>query len=380
MQVSIFSFITALVWSTIFITITYFVRKIDGMKKYYGIGLLFVLYMFSFFRIFFPLEFGFTKVIPAETFYADVYRILHLESINDVVYISILTILLKVWIIVAIVKVIKFIIIYNRTASKLLETSEICNIAESDVLKKVKFDVKKDLKVNIYKCELVNIPIGVGLLNKSIILPNKVFTDNELYYILLHEYTHFLNKDVIVKIMTTVFCYIFWWFPPIQLLKKDLEQVLEIKCDLRVAEDMEKKSKVEYLSVIVNSLKNIELSQKELLIGTALIEAQKKVAITERFEAVMNYVPSKRTNIVSYIIVIVFLFISILSYSYVVQPAYKSPSDGSVTITNEDTYILKTNAGKYFLYIDGVLNSEISQENVEVFLNDKFELIEEVPK
>ncbi|MFV0502784.1 MAG: hypothetical protein ACK5LT_02280 [Lachnospirales bacterium] len=41
MEVSIFSFLTALIWSTAFIFITYNVRKINGIKKYYDIGLLF---------------------------------------------------------------------------------------------------------------------------------------------------------------------------------------------------------------------------------------------------------------------------------------------------------------------------------------------------
>ncbi|MFV0503196.1 MAG: hypothetical protein ACK5LT_04420 [Lachnospirales bacterium] len=105
MEVSIFSFLTSLVWSTAFIFIIYNVRKIDGMKKYYSIGLLTFLYSFCIFRILFPLEFSFTKVIPTEKFYADMFKVLYLDRIDLFESIHIIKVLIGIWLILAIVKI-----------------------------------------------------------------------------------------------------------------------------------------------------------------------------------------------------------------------------------------------------------------------------------
>lgn len=79
---------------------------------------------------------------------------------------------------------------------------------------------------------------GVGVLRRYIILPDKMYTDTELYYILLHEYTHFCNRDTAVKLLVTLFCIVFWWNPVVYLLQKDLEQTLELKCDRAIAQTL----------------------------------------------------------------------------------------------------------------------------------------------
>jgi len=377
-NISIFSFISAIVWSTTFVVITYFIRKNNSMKKYYGVGALFVLYIFCFVRIFLPIEFSFTKIIPAKNLYADIYREVHLDNIDNKVYILSLAILFLVWIGVAGIKITKFVVIYCKTYRSILMRADICEQKEVEILNSIKLKLNKDLKIDIYRSKEIDIPISMGLWKKSIVLPDKKLTDNELYYILIHEYTHFLNKDIIVKIMTKVFCDLFWWLPPIQLLKKDLEQLLEIKCDLRVTGKMNKKSKIEYLTVIVNILRNISNNQREIVIGATLVEAQKKSEITERFEVVMNYKASKSVKVVSFFIISIFLVLNILSYAYIVQPAYEAPEDNSKAITTEDAYIFKTLEGQYLLYMDGILVGEMSEENMKVFSEDNFKVIEEV--
>lgn len=377
MEVSIFSFLTALVWSTAFIFITYNVRKINGMKKYYGIGLLAILYSFSIFRIFFPLEFSFTKVIPAEKIYADMFKVLYLDRINGFKSVNIILVLLIIWLVAAVIKIRDFIKEYRNVHKNIMKLSKPCESKELEILDNIKIELNKYIDVNIYKSSYISTPIGIGLFEKSIILMDKPYTDKELYYILLHEYTHFINKDVIVKIMTTFFCYIFWWFPPIQLLKKDLEQVLEIKCDLSVTGDMDKPKKVEYLSVIVSTLKSPKGTQNEVLVGTALVEVKRKAEITERFEAVMDYIPSKKIIIISYVIAILFLLMSVLSYAYIVQPHYEAPEDESIAISTDDAYIVKTKDGKYLFYVNGSFRNELKVETVDVFIEYGYEIIEE---
>lgn len=102
----------------------------------------------------------------------------------------------------------------------------------------------------------INVPMEVGIFRKSILLPDEPYTDSELYYILKHEYTHFQNKDLLIKILIYIYWCLFWWNPAIYLLKNDLSQILEIKCDLDVIDHMGNEHRVEYLTTIVTMLKN----------------------------------------------------------------------------------------------------------------------------
>ncbi len=306
--------------------------------------------------------------------FLDIFRFLYLERMIIFNNFHIVWILLIIWLVVAGVKIRDFIIEYRNVHKNIMKLSKPSERNELEILENIKTELNKYINVNIYKSSYISTPIGIGLFEKSIILMDKPYTDKELYYILLHEYTHFINKDVVVKIMTTVFCYIFWWFPPIQLLKKDLEQVLEVKCDLSVTGDMDKQKKVEYLSVIVSTLKSPKRTQNETLVGTALVEAKRKAEITERFEAVMDYIPSKKMIIISYVIATMFLLMSVLSYAYIVQPQYEAPEGESITTV--EAYIVKTNEGEYLFYVDGNFDSELSEETAEVFIEHGYKLIE----
>ena len=48
-----------------------------------------------------------------------------------------------------------------------------------------------------------------------------------------------------------------WWNPLVYLLRRDLPQILEIRCDMAVTKDYTVSQKAEYLQTIVNSLKRM---------------------------------------------------------------------------------------------------------------------------
>lgn len=54
----------------------------------------------------------------------------------------------------------------------------------------------------------VTVPMGIGLRRRMVLLPRLDYTDEELYYILLHEFTHFSNGDLYVKMGVSLLCII----------------------------------------------------------------------------------------------------------------------------------------------------------------------------
>ena len=70
----------------------------------------------------------------------------------------------------------------------------------------------------------------------NIYLPKCEYSEEELYYILLHECTHFANGDLYIKWLTQICRCLCWWNPLVYKMQDMLEKNLEIRCDLTVTE------------------------------------------------------------------------------------------------------------------------------------------------
>ena len=240
---------------------------------------------------------------------------------------------------------------------------------------------EKRWEIAVLKSEEVNMPTGIGICKKKIILPVQEYKDEELYYILLHEYTHFLNGDLFVKFMVQVFCCIFWWNPILYLLRKDLDQSLEIKCDVCVTKNFSAKETADYLQTIVATLKAAgKRKRKAGFNGTVALGKGKKNELLERFEYVLDNQKSKgqsKKAMVVWIVAICVVWFA--SYAVVPLPSYEAPVEeiitepGMVEMTPDNTYIIYEN-GIYELFIDGKLDGECEEEYAKMLETSGFEL------
>lgn len=331
MQITLFSLIMSVVWSSVLAAFNYFCRKKHYFIRQLGITNILFLYLFSIVRMLVPYKFSFTRVIPSKGAFSDLCRGVYTNNIGTA-QISPLSLLAIVWAVVSAALLVRFFVQYLKA----MHEFSACRIREDEqcrrVFQRVLNHSSKRLKVRIRDNACINIPMGVGVFQKSIILSEETYTDSELYYILRHEYTHFLNRDLVLKILIHIYWCIFWWNPAIYLLKRDFAQILEIKCDLDVTENMANQEKVGYLTTIVTLLKKAEIKREQRTFygTTALVAKNYESEIIERFKIVSASYGLKRRNLVftgSWFLV--FGMLVILSYSFVIQPDYGTAEDGS---------------------------------------------------
>lgn len=75
MQVTIFSFLSALLWSSVLITALYLLRH-TRFKQYFGVWSMVLLYLFCAIRMFLPLAFPHTLIAADGTVYPHIYDLL----------------------------------------------------------------------------------------------------------------------------------------------------------------------------------------------------------------------------------------------------------------------------------------------------------------
>jgi len=169
----------------------------------------------------------------------------------------------------------------------------------------------------------------------------------------------------------------------VYFLKKDLDQTLEIKCDLTITEGMSQARKTAYLKTVVSSLKKAGNSENMIpMYGTAaLVERNKEGEILERFKFILNSSNVKNTGKVVLTVILgasVLLFLS--SYIYVPLPSYEpditdiETEPGTHAITTENSYIVEEEKGSFYWIafdgtkqqIDEALVSELEEEGFDV--------------
>lgn len=356
MEINIFSMFMALVFGNILIILLYLCRKKYCFMKNFGVSTVIGLYLLCAFRVLLPLDLPFTKVLQFKGFVSNLlYDFLWGEiGMFKISGLEILSILLSA---VALILILNFVWKYNKTLKQMLSSSSGKNEHCINILEKVMKD-KKKIKIEVILNEHVDVPMGIGIIKKWIVLPEENYNDSELYYILLHEYTHFLNKDLYIKMLIHIYCCFFWWNPIALLLKKDLDQTLEIKCDLCVTEQMAVRNKADYLTTIVSTLKKLRCKKqgKPLYLTNALVIKDDKYDIVERFKMISENSSLRMENkFVTAALLTISMLIMLLSYSFVIQTAYDSPivqypeEQETFDIHAGNSYILKNADGTYDL-------------------------------
>lgn len=321
MQIMFFFFLSFL-WSGMLAAFNHFCRKKHCFIRYLGMMDLLLLYLFPLVQISAPYGFSFARAFPLAGTINSLCQSISPKS-PEAFPLPLMPVLGTAWAAVAAVLALRFAFQY-RTAMKEFSSYALCEDAQCRrVLQQVLGDSRRRLPIQIRRSSRIHIPRGAGIFCKTILLPQEDYSDAELYYILRHEYTHFQNRDLPIKILVHLYCCIFWWNPMIYLIQRELSQILEIKCDLGVTDCMENCRKAEYLATIVATLKKAETKKPlKSIYGTAALAARKCDAeILERFLAVSDRPQPEAKNLAlmgGWFLA--FALLTLASYSFMPRP------------------------------------------------------------
>ena len=336
-----------------------------------------LLYLFCTVRLFLPLEFPHTLIAADDVIYPYIYNLLTREH-TILANKSLALILCAVWLLGFCVLLFRFARQYRKAIRSVEHYAEPWDERTNTLLKQVQQQTCRTIKVQGYIATSVESAFGIGVIRKRIILPNKDYTEAELRYVLLHEYTHFLNHDTVVKLLVTLFCIIFWWNPVVYLLQKDLEQNLEIKCDLSVARTLCSKERAEYLRTILALMKQSDRKHRIPFAAAALFRTNADAAIKERFETVMACSANRCNRVTS-----VFTVLLIASYTVLPQPQFaapKSTAPQTIDFNSDTAYIKQDHVWEYWLCIQNEQPIKIKKEEADFYQQIGFKLIESEQK
>ena len=376
MQITIFSVWMTILWSSILILIFYVLRKKLVLLDVCSVSGVLILYIFCIIRLMIPIELPWTKELWGGEIYNRVYDVVRYEVVSGI---NIYQMFGTIWMAGALFFFIKLTIRYIKL-KKMLDRIPVKKDERAEsVLTTVLKD--KEKRPEIVNTSAVQIPCCVGMFHKRILIPAKEYSDEELYYILLHEYTHLKNNDVLTKLLINSICAVYWWNPLVYLLRKDMQQSLEIRCDGLVSKKMDSISRSNYLAVMLAEFKDNchadEFKKYHSSVMPLFEEHSEK--LIERFQLVSDRKngTSVKGNLVATAIAICLLM---ASYSFVLQSQYACPieeietDDISYSVDSNNSYIVVRD-GEYILH-SGQREKVISEEAAQMMIEEGFLVIE----
>ena len=378
MSVSVFSFWIAMLCSTVLILLVHLLRKKPGFIRSFGVSTLLFLYFLCFFRMVVPLELPFVQVIGLEKGYAALFELARAGEVAlQGFQLNLLELLFILWVGVAVCRFLYFVGRYLWEKRKLERFQHNRSPLAEQVFARVQEESSKHLQVRVFVCPDIPGPMGIGIRKKDILLPHRDYTEEELYYVLQHEYTHFVHRDLTVRFLTCVFVCVFWWNPAVYLLNRDVEQMLEIKCDLAVTDGRSKSEKIAYLTAILSALRDGgEEKNPAFPAGTHLLPRRMDNALLERFHMITRGENAKRAFWHRLALLTVSVALLFASYLFVIQPKYDPPTDDYLSGVYEDldvvevSYLIAHDDGTYTAVMSNGDSFSVTDENtIEIMLS-----------
>ncbi len=125
-------------------------------------------------------------------------------------------------------------------------------IENSILLEHVKAELGIKRKIRLKMCSDINSPMLMGVFCPVIYIPEKMFDDESLRMIFLHELAHCKRGDLCIKWLAVFVNAVHWFNPFAYLLCANVGEACEVSCDMEVTKNMSDEEKKIYMRTILD--------------------------------------------------------------------------------------------------------------------------------
>ncbi|MHC1747859.1 MAG: BlaR1 family beta-lactam sensor/signal transducer [Cellulosilyticaceae bacterium] len=187
------------------------------------------------------------------------------------------------------------------------------NKAIETLFKVCKSNLKITKNIILGESTLVQAPMAFGLWKTYIVLPAKSIQQlslEDVNYILLHELTHYKNKDIVMNYAICFFQIIYWFNPLIYWAFRKMRTDREVACDIAVLRSLDEEQYIRYGMTIINFA---EILSKPRNFTTMTSMGGSKRQIKNRIEKIAYF--KKETNLVKVKSLIIFIVMGVLVFA-----------------------------------------------------------------
>lgn len=362
-NVSIFSIFSSLILFNIATIIIIAKRKNTAFIAKYSVNLLLTSTLLAFLRLLFPIDLYYAKIIDIHKIYRFLKPFFTLRLFNDF---ALYQLLLFIWLLGFLLFGFYYLFISLFEIHKLNELESI-NLPVIENL----ISQYSNRKIIIKVSTTIDIPKVWGFRACHLYVPNFSLSSEEWKFILEHEIEHIKLHDTFIKVLLLLVSAIFWWNPLMYILRKDIDQMLELRCDAKLIEHYSKRQQTYYLETLLKVLKQKRasiISNSHNYMTASFVNYSAYSLTRQRFEIILDNNHRNKKLIFCYYALSILLFIG--SYFIILQPSK------TVDTTNTPTLILHVSDDQYELYVNGKSSKTLNSTDIKTPKYSKYEIIE----
>lgn len=138
---------------------------------------------------------------------------------------------------------------YTAYISKMKKNS--AEISENEIFENAKRELGIKRKVKIRVSANTDSPLLVGVFFPTVYIPCRKIPEERLKMVFLHELTHYMRKDLLVKWISVFINAVHWFNPLVYLLCANLSEACEVSCDMAVTKNMTEEERTLYMKTIL---------------------------------------------------------------------------------------------------------------------------------
>ena len=371
-MITSYSFITSVVIFNMFLIAGYLLRRKKHFIVRYGLRALLLVTLLATIRLFLPLDLAASIIIRSQRLLPVLEQILEYRPLEQLRWLTVSRAIAGIWLAGTAIYLVRDAISIaadgrKRKAYTAVEDAHIERLA-------------RELRIpyTVIVSPFVHTPHVAGIFSPKIYLPRMQLSDEEWRYVLRHEAIHIQSCDLWIKLFFRIIEAAFWWNPVSHMFMREVDTILELRCDAKLARELNDDNKIEYLDVMIKVLRrNVCRDEADRLVTASLVSPV--YDLKQRFEMVMYYDRNSH-QLSRYLLCAGIVLAFALSFFVVIQPAYFPPAEdlGYVIDVTEDTSFILYDGEKYTIYINGdncgvVPESELSSEpynELEIIISD----------
>lgn len=376
MMFTFLSLINMTIFGSILIFIIYLLINNNKILLRFGTKLLCVGIFFIVIRFFIPFEFPFTKTIIVTKFLPNIYNLLikNLFFIGEIGF-SLRLIFYLIWGVVSIFLLIHSAHIYMNLKRIISKYTTVEDTVILNLLDELSSPHHKRKNFHVVKAEYITTPMVFGLKETYIILPAIDLSKEEWRFILSHEITHFYQGHLYYKVICQILCNLYWWNPFVYLLKRLLNNLLEMTVDAEVTKVLPVSERLDYLQCLLK-ISRLEITSSRDVYAMFTFSNHNSTLIARRSHLLLNNSGLNNAKLLFpfCIAVIAYLVFLLSSFFFIVQPrAYKNEVlETSFSFNDSDCFLIENLNGTYDVYQNSqyviTINSSLSDvENVRIY-------------
>jgi len=364
LQVTIFSFFMAILWCSLFVLLAALLEHNSAFIRKYGIAPVMAVMVLGIARLAIPVEPSNSKVIGSNTVMPAIQHFLldpcytfydHVICWGDV--------FIAVWALGCALMIVQFLIQTFRTNRRLRNIQSLDDPQATEVLENIVSASKPKQRYRLIITDEVQTPMLIGVFVPVILLPPLELSKEELSYVLLHEWSHFIHKDLWKKLLIDLICAFLWWNPIVYIIKKNFDYALEVNCDRYVVQNGKQEDQIRYVETIVKIMRQmLDRQTASLQPSIPFVAASDLNMVTQRCELIL-YTPQKMGRHIIWPLACALALI-LVSYIFIIQPRTPAPPDSGTSVTISDAYLIQQENGRYGLYVDGKLQGNVTSEDI----------------